>query len=355
MTTVAHVISTREFVGGAEGVMLALLDAGRRRGWEQVVLNPFAVDTTGTPIEQAVDPTPYWSLPASRPSEVPRLRRRVGQALADAAPDLVHAHMFHAAALVASLPRRCPRLLSHQYGAVYRRQGRHVQATVDRWAVTRFDHLVACSGDVADHLLHQHPRLPVSVVHNGWEGTPYPRRAPDAPTVVCVANLRREKGHDVLLDAWPHVRRTVPNARLRLVGDGPLRECLEQRARSLDGVEFVGAVRDVWWQLAGADVFVLPTLHEPFGIVVAEAMAAGLPVVVTAVGGIPEFVEDGRHGALVPVGDPHALASAVVDRLRDPDRARWEGEAGRQRAADLHVDQTVDRYLQVYSELGVPV
>lgn len=352
MTRVAHVISTRGFVGGAERVMLALLEVGRRRGWDLLVLNPFAVSPGDSPIERAVG-TGYRPISGARTWDLPRLRREVDRSLREFAPDLVHAHMFHAAALVASLPRRQPRLLSHQYGALYRQQGRWLEAAVDWWAMTRYDRVVACSADVAAYLVRQHPRLPVSVVHNGWEGSPRARRPSDRPTVVCVANLRREKGHATLLAAWPEVRRAVPEATLRLVGDGPLRGSLEKMVGAQEGVVLVGAVDDVWAELARADVFVLPTRHEPFGIVVAEAMAAGLPVVVTDVGGVPEFVDDGQQGALVPPDDPSALAAALVDRLRDPERARREGEAGRLRAADFHVDRSVQQYLDVYRELGV--
>lgn len=138
----------------------------------------------------------------------------------------------------------------------------------------------------------------------------------------CVARLEPVKGIDVLLDAWPAVEARVPGAALLLIGDGPERRALERRARRLrlERVRFLGYRRDVERLLAAADVAVLPSRSEGFGQVILEAMAVGLPVVASRVGGIPEIVRPGTSGLLVPAEDPRALAEALGGLLREPGR-----------------------------------
>ena len=127
-----------------------------------------------------------------------------------------------------------------------------------------------------------------------------------------------------------------PGAHLLVVGDGPERPHLERRAAALgmaDRVTFAGNRADVPDMLASADVFVLPSLTEALPTVVAEAMAAGLPVIANPVGGTPEMVDD-HTGLLVPPGDPAALARAISAVLGDPRRAGAMGRAGARAAAE---------------------
>lgn len=160
----------------------------------------------------------------------------------------------------------------------------------------------------------------------------------DAPLAVCVGRLSRQKGQDVLLGAWPAVRAALPAARLVLVGDGPDRRALE--GRHVDGAELVGAVADPDDWLTAADVVVLPSRWEAgLSLAAMEAMALGRSVVATDVAGTAEGLADGA-GAVVPVDDAAALAGAVTERLRDPERAAAEGSAARatvERRYDLTV------------------
>jgi len=142
----------------------------------------------------------------------------------------------------------------------------------------------------------------------------------DAQIVGVVARLEHEKGHPTLLEAWPSILRRVPTARLLVVGEGSRREELEAQAIALGiakTVVFTGRRDDIPAVTAALDVAVLPSYREAQGLTILEAMALSRPVVASAVGGIPEVIQDGRTGLLVPPHDAAALAAAVVRLLTD--------------------------------------
>jgi glycosyltransferase involved in cell wall biosynthesis len=153
------------------------------------------------------------------------------------------------------------------------------------------------------------------------------------PVVGTVGRLEDRKGHDQFLDAMRTLAATGNGSSPQglIVGDGPLRAALEAHAAALGAgrVRFTGTVADVRPLLAAMDVFVLPSWAEGMSNALMEAMAAGRPVVATAVGGNTEVVSDGKTGVLVPPGDPGAIARAVSDLLRDPERAMRLGTAAR--------------------------
>ena len=173
-----------------------------------------------------------------------------------------------------------------------------------------------------------------------------------APLLGSVGRLHPQKGQADMLAALAQVRERVPAVRLLLVGSGELRPDLEAQARSLglaEVVTFSGLRADVPEILAALDVFVLPSLWEGMPNAVLEAMAAGLPVVATAVGGTPEAVVDRVTGLLVPPHDPDALARAIERLLGDPSLRREMGRAGRERVGrHFSIDQTVRRTQALY-------
>ena len=174
----------------------------------------------------------------------------------------------------------------------------------------------------------------------------------EAPTVVCVGRLCRQKGQDLLLRAWPRVTAAVPDARLVLVGDGPDRARLA--AGAPPAVLLAGRADDPRPWYAAADVVVLPSRWEGQALVLLEAMASARSVVSTDVGGAREALPaDG--GAVVPVGDTEGLAAALVARLHDPGLATAEGAAGRGRACAGHdVRRTTARIRAIYQNVGRP-
>ena len=165
-------------------------------------------------------------------------------------------------------------------------------------------------------------------------------------TVATLANLRPEKGLVQIVEAAAMVARQSPRARFVVWGDGALRSHLEEliRARSLTGiVELRGATREPENALKECHIFVLASLSEASSNVILEAMATGLPVVATRVGGTPGLVEDQRTGLLVPPDDPEALAQAILRLLEAPTRAGEMGALGRRRAlAEFGMDRMIE-------------
>jgi len=356
---IAHVISTPTGFGGAEQTLAQLVAFGGGEGWAQTVLNPFALDPSDPRTREQYEPAAYEGRRCTSLRDFPALRRWLGRRLNSLSPDVVHAHLFHASVLVASIrqPTGARLVLSHQHGDHFRAIGAPGLELLDRIAGRRFDRVVGCSAYVERHLIehYRYPPRRVSVVRNGWGGAPMPHvDAAEPPTVLCVAHLRTQKNHRMLIDAIARVREHVPDVRLQLVGDGPERGALEARARglALNGtVEFCGDIADVWPVLARARVFALASDYEPLGIAALEAMAAGVPVVATDVGGLPEIVQDGLTGFLVPAHDTAALAERIERLISDSTLASSFGEHGRRLAEDHRAQRTVEGYAQVYSDL----
>ncbi|HXF72014.1 MAG TPA: glycosyltransferase [Actinomycetota bacterium] len=174
------------------------------------------------------------------------------------------------------------------------------------------------------------------------------------PVVGTIANFRAEKAHPDLLRAATLVRRRIPDVRFILVGQGPLEAHTRRLARDLgldDVVTFAGYRQDAAQLCLAFDLFVLSSVHEGLPIALLEAMAAGTPAVVTDAGGLPEVVDDGVEGRVVPKRDPAALAAAIVELLGDETLRARMGRAARERARRFDLRRAVRRIEQVYEEL----
>lgn len=359
MPRVVHLISTPSGFGGAEAVMVALLQGGAQRGWEQAVLNPFADSPTEELAERCAE-FGYEVLPRTRSTllDFPSSLRWTRTLLDELQPDVLQVYLAHALVLAAALPSspRTVRILSHQHGMHFRASGRRFAAQLDRLAGRRFDHIVACSGAVRDFLVreYRYPPQRVSCIRNGWSGTPLKLRQDPQPTIVCTANFRAQKGHPVLIEAFAKVATQIPEARLVLLGNGPelpaVRRLIDERGLA-QRIELPGPQADVWPWLARARVFALASHYEPLGIAVLEAMAAGLPVVASDVDGIRELVQSGETGELVPAGNPGAMAESLIRLLDDPGTALRMGVAGRTFAEGARMDVCVTRHFDLYERL----
>jgi glycosyltransferase involved in cell wall biosynthesis len=213
---------------------------------------------------------------------------------------------------------------------------------------------VVANSPAARRMLEREGVAPASiaVIPNGVDLAAFARDKP-ASTVrrfITVANLRAEKNHETLLAAAAALQRVYSDVEFQIVGDGPRRQQLEQLAhdRGLSRVTFLGHREDVAALLAAADAFVLPSRSEAFPNGALEAMAAGLPVVASAVGGLLDLLEDGRTGLLVPPGDPEALAAALRSLIDAPERAAAIGRAAR---ADVQQRYSFDRMVSSFEQL----
>ena len=263
--------------------------------------------------------------------------RAVVEAVAGFEPEVIHNHMYRAevvgtraALMLGEMGRKRPAVISTVHSS-------RIRCAEDRQTLRQLtplmDRLIVVSKAIEQKVRDEgRAGVPVSLIYNGVDLQRYNHQQPcctlnddygipeGAPIVGVVARLEAEKGHRTLIDAWPDVLAAVPDARLLIVGEGSERDSLEAEAASL-GIEarvvFTGRREDVPAVTAALDVAVLPSYREAQGVSVLEAMALSRPVVASNVGGIPEMIEDGVTGLLVPPNDCTALAAAIVRLLTD--------------------------------------
>lgn len=292
-------------------------------------------------------------------------------------PDIVHTHsarLAFIAGLAAGMPRR-PRLVMtlHSLAAVYEsvcgRQARWRLMAERAIAGALVDACVAVSSAIRDEAVRSRgvPLGKTRVIHNAVDTARFaasdrmerkvsPWRPPSAShVIVSMGRLIPPKGHQVAIEALGHLQRLVTSPHLLLIGDGPFRPTLERLAaeRGLRAnVAFTGDLVLPVEPLAAGDVFVFPSLEGALGLSALEAMAAGLPVVASALPATSEFASSGENAVLVPPGDPSALAGAIADLLLDPQRARAIAAAGREMVIRrFGADRFAEEHLALYREL----
>ena len=291
--------------------------------------------------------------------------------LAEVRADVVHAHMYRAETVAAravialgEAGQRRPYLVATAHSS-------RVRSEADRAALLeltpQFDQLIAVSKASEAKLLDEgRATVPISLIYNGVDLQRYDHQEPcctlpeeygmepGSQIVGVVARLEPEKGHPTLLEAWPGVLRAVPDAYLLIVGEGSRRDALEAQARELriaHRVVFTGRRDDVPAVTAALDVAVLPSYREAQGLTILEAMALSRPVVASNVGGIPEMVEDGVTGLLVPPHDAAALTAAIVRLLTDHPYADMLGRAGHDLVHDRFcLELMVEAVASIYDE-----
>ena len=361
---VLHLIKVQG-IGGAEQHLLALLPALRDRGVDAQMLS---LDAGGDAerFHRALDDRGIpWRRVRCGSDISPRLATTVVRAVRDTRPDLLHTHMVHADAYgsVAARVLRTPfvstrhnddRYLLGPFRFVDRAFMHGVSAVIAISDAVREFHIEA--GLPADKLVTIHYGLD-ALPSTPSEVTPTEAGVPEgSPLLLAIGRLIEQKDHATLLDAFARVRGDHAEARLAILGWGRLEDATRARARALgvdDAVVLPGRVEPSAW-LARADIFAHTSRWEGFGIVLLEAMLAGLPIVATAVSAIPEIVVDGETGVLTPPGEPEPLAGALSALLEDPLRRRALGEAGRRRAlGEFSVAKMAERTIAVY-ERAVP-
>ncbi len=291
--------------------------------------------------------------------------------LTDLRPEVLHNHMYRAelvgtraAIALGEVGHLRPYVVSTVHSSRIRsEEDRRVLHSL----TPRMDQLIAVSRSIVEKLHHEgRDSAPIALIHNGVDLERYDHQGPcctlrddyglppEGPIVGVVARLEAEKGHPTLLEAWPTVLAAFPDASLLVVGEGSRREALETMAAELgiaDRVVFTGRRDDVPAVTAALDVAVLPSYREALGLTILEAMALSRPVVASNVGGIPEMIEDGITGLLVPPHDPDALASAIIRLLRDHPLADMLGRAGHDLVHERFcIELMVDAVQRIYDE-----
>lgn len=320
---------------------------------------------------------PMWVLRAASggASGMWRCWRGLRRVVREFAADVVHARStgtwFDAAAATFGLART--RLLLSFHGRTDLEPPPLRRRLVNAWAAGRADAVLAVSQEAARTLEMQWslPAHKLCTIPNGVDPARFYPPESDGEVreirlrfglqmrsriVVCVANLVPIKAIEVLLQAWRPVCMAEPAAQLLLVGDGPLRGRLEQLAGELrcgNTVHFLGSREDVADILRASDAFVLPSRYEGCSNATLEAMATGLPIVASDVGGMRELIEPGCTGWLVPPEAPGRLGRALLDVLLDPSARERIGCAAREAAIkSFGIDTWVARHAALYRRLA---
>lgn len=264
--------------------------------------------------------------------------------------DILHTHLFEPSViglLAGRLTATSLLMMTRHYSDYHTRIHKRWHVRLDQLCTRLCDRIIAVSQHTADHMrtVEHAPPAKLHVILNGIDFTRVQLLTPDARArvrrefaatdahlLLIVARLHPEKGHSYLFRALPQIARQVHKpVRLLVAGRGPSDAAYRAEVRTL-GIEhlvtFTGFRKDGPDLIAAADLLVLPSVAEAFGLVLTEALYLGTPVVATRVGGIPEIVDDGVDGVLVPPADSEALAAAIIDLLNHPERRAQMAGAG---------------------------
>jgi len=360
-------------MGGAERMMIPILQhldrdifSLRVCAFQEREGNPIANDVLALGIPVDFLPVPYLRDVTALP--------RLWNYLRISKADLVHTQLEFANTLgnfiakLLRLPSVCTiHTLSSQVMNIKSRAHHLLEWSSQRWFC---DRVIAVSEEARFHNMRVSGLMETKMItiYNGidtshFDGMENERDALrrelgiplDAHLLTTVAVLREPKGIQFMLRAMSEILFSNPQTYYLIAGDGPYGSALREEAGKLQQsahVIFAGMRKDIPRVLAASDIFVLPTLTEALPTVLAEAMSCRLPVVASAVGGVPEMVFNGENGLLVSPGDPRQLASACLTLLRDMDRSRKMGEQGWKIVHEkFDVLGQVDRLKQLYLEL----
>ncbi len=351
-------------IGGAETLLLDLLDEAQKRGDQAKV----AYFTPG-PLEEEVARRGVDAVRLSQHGlRDPRAMLRALRLMRDWNPNIVHTHLTKSD-LVGQLAARC--LSRHRVMTLHNTdpwRKKRVLSGVFRTITSGADACLAVTENVADHVAHYggYKRDRIEVVENGVDldrfsaGQAQPMDLSrfgvpkNAVVLAKIGRITAQKDHENFLQAISQLRDQNQNMHALIVGDGELSGVVRERAHSLglgdDQLTFTGNLRDMPGLLAAIDIFVLASKWEGLPMALLEAMAAEVPVVSTAVGGIPDLIKDGINGILVAPSDPSALADALEHMIADADARKLLGEVGRDTVESRYSGAAMmDRLWSIYN------
>lgn len=357
---ILHVIESLEF-GGAEKIVISLANH-MAASHEVAVCCVKAVGALGPELDPRIR---AFSLGKGEGNEL-TLPLRLARVLREGRYDVVHTHNWGVflegtlAAVLARVPVRIHTVhgpYTAYGGSASQRFKRALRHFLERRAARRVHRIAAVSDAIRDYITREIGVDPGAVVtlHNGIpvDGPPPAARESPGPAVfITVGRLAAIKNHDLMLRAFRRALDAGASARLVVVGDGPERAAVERRVRDeglQDRVDLLGFRSDVGELLGGADVFILTSRYEGISVALLEAMRAGLPVIATNVGGIPETVRDGETGLLAGADDVEGIARAIAELAGSAPRRRELGRRGVEfLLEEFSARRMTQRYLDLY-------
>jgi glycosyltransferase involved in cell wall biosynthesis len=374
MNPALHILLVDDYrhanIGGGEHHLLRVASGCREAGYRVGV-----VCAPGSGLESHASLAGHEVWPVRTGRNILRDRRALRGLFAALSPDIVHVHGFYASLAACISARRAgvPAVLTTIHNmpsapaslrpgvrgrvevvmrdVFTRRTARHLDRMVCVVDAVRVE--LEAAGVPAEKLVTIHNGIQTPVLERGdiQAGESSPRD----PLVGSVGRFEPLKGYPYFIEAAALVSKRVPGARFRLVGDGSLRDELEQRAGAAaleERISLPGWSSTPLAEIAAMDVYVASSVTDTTNLTVVEAMALGKPAVVTRVGGLPEVVADGVTGYVVPPRDAEALAARITQLLEDPDARRRMGEAARARFLErFTVERMVDEHLALYGSL----
>lgn len=360
--------------GGAENLMPKILAKIDTAEFDQRVCvlqvkdnNPIARELKGIGVPVDFVPIPRLRNLTNLPRLLSYLRR--------VKPDIVHTQLEFSGTLgcFATKLLGIPNVTTFHTFHAPKDEGRSHWRYELMWASFRYfaDLILAVSESVRSNIIEV-GRLPagkVITMHNGIEINGFSKESvskavvkrsdfdipEDAKVILTVAVLRKPKGIQFVLEALPQILQEAPDTYYLIIGDGKYRHTLEELARSskiAERVRFAGFRTDIPALLALGDIFILPTLDDALPTVLMEAMAARKPLIASNVGGVPEILQDGINGILVPPGDPQAIGEACVELLTDRELIEAYTAAGFEIVQkNFNIDTQVAKLEQTYQEL----
>ena len=366
---VLHVLANLG-AGGAERMAVHIVLGLNRSRFEPAIVAYSG--RYGSDLEQQLDQAGIktWFL-GKGPGFEWRTYYRLHRVFKEFRPDIVHTHVHVMRYAFPSLVYFKPRLVVHTVNNIaeceIEPRARWLQRLAYRWGVIP----VAVAREVAASLERVYgignSRVVWNCVPTDLYASPHtPRSAWRAKQgfseedvlFVCVARFAPQKNHELLINAFAKGPASDPKVHLVLAGQGVLRTQLQVRVNELgltNRVHFLGLRTDIPDVLGAGDIFALSSDYEGNPLSVIEAMAAGLPIVSTAVGGVPELLQNGREGLIVSPGNAEQLSEAMMTLLRDGDLRRIMGAAAAVRAKNkFNVSAMVKAYEELYDQLSVP-
>jgi glycosyltransferase involved in cell wall biosynthesis len=365
-------------VGGVETHLLSLMRYSDKSRYRFVLIGPISPELTAQ-VEACGAQVAQW-----RPKRVTHLTSlfRLWHILRAYDIDVIHFHCPRAALMARPLARllRIPLAVTVQLPPYYFTGNGLINTPLGLWFYKQCERFV--NFHCTDKLIYASLQVMKEAramgltrddntvfIGNGVNLDDYEQAAPrhriraelnipdDEPVLCCVGRLDQQKGLDVLLEAFSWLPPSLRHVKLWLVGDGPLHAYLHEQARRMDllnRVKFWGFRKDIPQLLRAADIFVLPSRFEAMPLSILEAMAVGLPCIVSDVGENALMVEHGINGLVFPIEDVKALADAMEQLLNDPLRCKTMSRASLEKSVKYSDNITVKRLNQVYEQIAPP-